>query len=44
VLWKLVDVLAILGALALLIVAGPTVIGASKWKKRLLRRRDDAQP
>jgi hypothetical protein len=42
-LWKLVDVLAIIGALALLIVAGPSVIGASKWKKRLFRRRDEAQ-
>ena len=40
-LWKLVDVVLILAAIGLLVMLGPGVIGASRWKKRLLGRRDD---
>ena len=40
VLWKLVDVLVILAAVGLLLMLGPSVIGASRWKKRILGRRD----
>ena len=43
-LWKLVDVLVILGAIGLLVMLGPSVIGASKWKKRLQGRRDETTP
>jgi hypothetical protein len=40
VLWKLVDVLVILAAVGILLMLGPGVIGASKWKKRIMGRRD----
>jgi hypothetical protein len=35
-LWKLVDVLAILGALALLVLFGPEVLGLKNWRRRKL--------
>ena len=41
-LWKLVDVLVILGAVGVLLLLGPGVIGASKWKKRIMGRRDSS--
>jgi hypothetical protein len=37
-LWKLVDVLAILAAVGMLLLLGPDVIGLSKWKKRFAGR------
>ena len=37
VLWKLVDVLAIIAALGLLLLLGPTVIGMKRWRERLTR-------
>ena len=40
-LWNLVDVLAIAGAVGLLLLLGPGVIGFSKWKNRLFRRAPD---
>jgi hypothetical protein len=40
VLWKLVDALVIIAAVGLLLLLGPGVIGASKWKKRIMGRRD----
>jgi hypothetical protein len=38
VLWKLVDVLAILAAVGMLLLLGPDVIGLKKWKKRFAGR------
>jgi hypothetical protein len=40
VLWKLLDVVVILAAIGALLLLGPTVIGASKWKRRIMGRRD----
>jgi hypothetical protein len=40
VLWKLVDVLVIIAAIGILLMLGPGVIGMSKWKKRIMGRRD----
>jgi hypothetical protein len=40
-LWKLVDVVVIIAAVGVLLMLGPSVIGVSKWKKRLLGRRHD---
>jgi hypothetical protein len=37
-LWKLVDVLAILAAVGMLLLLGPDVIGLRKWKKRFAGR------
>ena len=37
-LWNLVDVLAIVGAVGLLLLLGPDVIGLKKWKKRFAGR------
>jgi hypothetical protein len=37
VLWKLVDVLAILLAVGLIVLLGPDVIALKRWKKRLTR-------
>ena len=36
-LWKLVDVLAIIAAFGLLILVGPDVIGMKRWRQRLTR-------
>ena len=41
-LWKLVDVLVILAAVGVLLLLGPGVIGAAKWKKRIMGRRDSS--
>lgn len=41
-LWKLVDVLVILAAVGVLLMLGPGVIGMSKWKKRIMGRRDSS--
>ena len=35
-LWKLVDVLAILGAVGLLVLLGPEVLGLKNWRRRKL--------
>ena len=43
-LWKLVDVVAILAAVGLLLLLGPTVIGMNKWRQLLKRRTDDENP
>ena len=40
-LWKLVDVVALLGAVGLLLLLGPDVIGLKRWKERLSRRSAD---
>jgi hypothetical protein len=37
VLWKLVDVLAILLAVGLIVLLGPDVISLKRWKQRLTR-------
>jgi len=37
-LWKLVDIAAILGAIGLLLLLGPDVIGLKKWKQRFAGR------
>ena len=37
-LWKLVDVLAILAAVGMLLLLGPDVIGLKKWKQRFAGR------
>jgi hypothetical protein len=47
VLWKLVDVLAILAAIGLLVLLGPDVIGMKRWRQRLtrsLRRTSESEP
>lgn len=42
-LWKLVDVVAILAAIGLVVLLGPTVIGRAHVRRRLLKRdRDDS--
>jgi hypothetical protein len=43
VLWNVVDVLAIIAAVALLVMLGPEVISMKQWRKRLhrsLKRQD----
>jgi len=42
VLWKLVDVLVIIAAIGILLMLGPGVIGMSKWKNRIMSRRDSS--
>jgi len=37
-LWKLVDIVAILGAIGLLLLLGPDVIGLKRWKQRFAGR------
>jgi hypothetical protein len=40
-LWKAVDVLAVVLALGLLVVFGPEVIGFKKWRRRLFGHHED---
>ena len=45
VLWNLVDVLAIIVAVALVVMLGPDVISMRQWRKRLSRslKRQDSE-
>ena len=44
-LWNMVDVLAIVAAIALIVMLGPDVISMEKWRKRLNRslKRQDSE-
>jgi hypothetical protein len=47
VLWKIIDVLALIVAIGLIVMLGPDVLSMKHWRKRLtrsLKRQDSESP